>query len=190
VRAEVFTSKGRYSKATIIRVPRGRLFLQHFSEVIESAARTHGVEQSLIRAVIHAESAFNPRAVSPKGALGLMQLMPETARMYGVRRSFEPSENIDAGVRHLAMLERRFRGNLRLMLAAYNAGEGAVAQYGGVPPFSETQQYVERVISLMHRYREAAASTRQKSEEKSAQGSSVTQSSVPVRGTRAGRPKD
>jgi soluble lytic murein transglycosylase-like protein len=125
-----------------------------------------------------------------------MQLMPETARMYGVRRSFEPSENIDAGVRHLAMLERRFRGNLRLMLAAYNAGEGAVAQYGGVPPFRETRQYVERVTGLMHRYREAAASRRATPEGSTSrepsrtQGANSAQRSTPVRGTRTGRPKD
>ncbi len=165
VRADVFTSKGRYSKGTIIRSSsrssRGKLFMDHFDDLIVTAAKTHQIDDALIRAVIHIESAFNPRAVSPKGALGLMQLMPGTARMHGVRKAFDPAQNIDGGSKHLAMLLHRFRGNLRLVLAAYNAGEGAVAQYGGVPPFKETQAYVDKVLGMKTRYRTALSSRAQ-----------------------------
>ena len=114
-------------------------------EIAEAAAR-YAVPERLISAVIRAESGFDPRAVSRQGARGLMQLMPETAAMLGVRDAFNPRENIDAGVRHLRALIERFRNDLRLAIAAYNAGERAVAAYGGVPPYPETREYVTQVL--------------------------------------------
>ncbi len=117
-----------------------------YSDQIRRISTAHGVEATLVEAVIRAESAFNPAAVSPKGARGLMQLMPETASGLGVRDSFNPRENIEAGVRHLRYLLDRYAGNVRLAIAAYNAGEGAVDAHRGIPPYPETQQYVERVL--------------------------------------------
>jgi soluble lytic murein transglycosylase len=116
---------------------------------IREAAHRYGVSEQLVTAVIRVESGFNPRAVSPKGARGLMQLMPTTASQLGVRDSFDPVENIDGGVRHLRGLMERFENNLPLALAAYNAGEGAVAQYRGIPPYRETQQYVTRILRIV-----------------------------------------
>ncbi len=116
---------------------------------IRAAAHRYGVSEQLVTAVIRVESGFNPRAVSPKGARGLMQLMPATASQLGVRNSFDPVENIDGGVRHLRGLMERYENNLPLALAAYNAGEGAVMQYGGIPPFRETQQYVTRILRIV-----------------------------------------
>jgi soluble lytic murein transglycosylase-like protein len=116
---------------------------------IRDAAHRYGVPEQLVSALISVESGFNPRAVSPKGARGLMQLMPATASQLGVRDAFDPVENIDGGVRHLRGLIERFENNLPLALAAYNAGEGAVAQYGGVPPYRETQQYVTRILRIV-----------------------------------------
>jgi soluble lytic murein transglycosylase-like protein len=113
---------------------------------IRLAADRYGVPEQLISALIRVESAFNPRAVSNKGARGLMQLMPGTAAMLGVRDSFDPRENIDGGVRHLRALMERFGGDLPLVLAAYNAGEQAVLRHRGVPPYPETQDYVTRVL--------------------------------------------
>jgi soluble lytic murein transglycosylase-like protein len=118
---------------------------QYAAEVSEAALR-YGVPQRLVEAVIRAESAYNPGAVSRKGARGLMQLMPATASMLGVRDSFNPRQNIDGGVRHLRGLMDRYSNDLRLALAAYNAGEQAVNWYRGVPPFPETRQYVDRIL--------------------------------------------
>lgn len=118
---------------------------QYATEIKEISAR-HGVDATLVEAVIRAESAFNPTAVSRTGARGLMQLMPKTAAMLGVRDSFNPRENIDGGVRHLRYLLDRYPGNVPLAVAAYNAGEGAVDSYRGIPPYAETQQYVQRVL--------------------------------------------
>jgi hypothetical protein len=115
---------------------------------INAAAQRYGVPVKLVSAVIRAESGFNPRAVSRKGAQGLMQLMPTTASMLGVRNSFDPRENIDGGVRHLRGLIDRFPNRLPLAIAAYNAGEKAVTQYGGIPPFPETQDYVTKVMQF------------------------------------------
>jgi hypothetical protein len=113
---------------------------------IEDAAERYGVPVKLVSAVIRAESGFNPRAVSRTGARGLMQLMPATASILGVRNSFDPRENIDGGVRHLRGLIDRFPHSLPLAIAAYNAGEKAVTQYGGIPPYPETQDYVTKVL--------------------------------------------
>jgi soluble lytic murein transglycosylase-like protein len=117
-----------------------------FGNLIHAAAEKHGVDESLIRWVIAVESNFNPRAVSRKRAQGLMQLLPATATVYSVANIFDPAENIDAGTRYLKDLLARYRGDLRLALAAYNAGPEMVERYGGVPPFPETQKYV-RVIT-------------------------------------------
>jgi hypothetical protein len=119
------------------------------TEMIRVAAQRHGIPEQIVSAVIRVESGFNARAVSRKGARGLMQLMPQTAAVLGVRDSFDPMENINGGVRHLRGLMERFGNNLPLALAAYNAGEGAVNTYGGIPPYPETQAYVGRILSML-----------------------------------------
>lgn len=119
-----------------------------WDDVIDHHAREQGVRADLVRAVIQVESAFNPRARSHKGAMGLMQLMPGTARELGVRNAYDPLENIRGGVQYLRGLLDRFNGNEELALAAYNAGPGAVNKYGGtIPPYRETQDYVSRIRS-------------------------------------------
>ena len=122
-----------------------------YGDLIFAAARRHKVNPDLVAAVIRAESAFHPRALSNKGARGLMQLMPATAKRYGVRSSelFLPERNIEAGVRYLAFLADRFADDLPKILAGYNAGEGTVARYGGVPPYRETQSYVRRILGFL-----------------------------------------
>jgi soluble lytic murein transglycosylase-like protein len=115
---------------------------------IQTAAAHHNVDPNLVRAVIKVESNFNPRAVSPKGAMGLMQLMPKTARDLAVSNPFDPQQNVDAGVRHLKGLLENFGGDIPLSLAAYNAGAGAVARNNGVPPYRETRDYVKRITKL------------------------------------------
>jgi soluble lytic murein transglycosylase-like protein len=117
-----------------------------YSKEIAEAAALYAVPERLIRAVIRAESAFDPRAVSPRGACGLMQLMPETAAILGVRDLFNPRQNIHAGARHLRAMMERFRNDLPMALAAYNAGERPVASYRGIPPYPETREYVARVL--------------------------------------------
>jgi hypothetical protein len=114
-------------------------------------ARRHGLDPDLVLAVISVESAFHPDAISPKGAQGLMQLMPGTAVSLGVRDALDPAENLDGGVRHLGSLVSEYRGDLRLALAAYNAGAGAVKRHGGVPPYRETRDYVDRVLGRYQR---------------------------------------
>jgi soluble lytic murein transglycosylase-like protein len=116
-----------------------------YESLIEQHANAQGVDANLVRAVIQAESAYNPRAVSSKGAMGLMQLMPATARQYDVLDAFDPAENIRAGVAYLKSLLMKYKENLELALAAYNAGPGAVAKYGKVPPYRETRQYVQKI---------------------------------------------
>jgi soluble lytic murein transglycosylase-like protein len=118
---------------------------------IREVAARHGISPLLVAAIVEAESEFNPRAVSRKGARGLMQLMPRTALSYQVEDSSDPFENIEAGVRHLRRLMDRFHGDLPLVLAAYNAGERAVLVYGGVPPYRETRRYVARILRRIGR---------------------------------------
>lgn len=132
-----------------------RLNMAAYQDEIRAAAREHGVDEAIVRAIIHAESAFNPNALSRVGAQGLMQLMPATASRFGVTNAFDATQNIRGGVQYLAWLLKRFNGNLTLAAAGYNAGEGAVDKYGGVPPYSETQRYVQRVGVLVERYRSA-----------------------------------
>jgi len=116
----------------------------------EAAARRHGLDPALVLAVVHVESGFRPDAVSPKGARGLMQLMPGTATRLGVEDSFDPEQNLDGGTRHLGDLIARYGGDVKRALAAYNAGEGAVERHRGVPPYGETRAYVR---SVLRRYR-------------------------------------
>ncbi len=119
-----------------------------YVELIRTAAERHRVDRRLVEAVVTVESGGNPRAVSRKGAQGLMQLMPQRSAELGVRNPFDPRQNVDGGVRHLRELLQRFRGDVTLALAAYNAGEEAVRAYGGLPPYPETQDYVRRVRAL------------------------------------------
>lgn len=128
------------------------LNLQSYREQTRTLARVTGVDEALIRAVIHAESAFNAGAISSKGATGLMQLMPATAADLGVDDRLNPSENIAGGSRYLEQLLALYDGDERLATAAYNAGPGAVARYSGIPPYTETQNYVSRVQILRGRY--------------------------------------
>ena len=130
-----------------------RLNMVAYAAEIRAAAAQHGVDEAIVRAIIHAESSFNPNARSRVGAQGLMQLMPPTARRFGVSDSYDPTQNIRGGVQYLAWLLKRYNGDLTLAAAGYNAGEGAVDRYKGVPPYSETRRYVERVRVLAERYR-------------------------------------
>ena len=121
-----------------------------FDSYIRQAAQTHGVDEGLIKAVMHTESGFNTQARSPVGAQGLMQLMPATAKRFNISNAYDPQQNIHAGAKYLAWLLKRFNGNTQLALAGYNAGEGNVQKYGGIPPFRETQDYVRRVTSRLN----------------------------------------
>ena len=134
-----------------------RLVHDRYAEPVNRFAGLYGVDPTLIRAVIHAESAFRPEVVSPKGAGGLMQLMPATAARFDVLDRFDPEENIAGGVAYLALLLEMFQGNRELAVAAYNAGEGAVEKYGNrIPPYPETQRYVEKVLANLERNRRQA----------------------------------
>lgn len=152
---EVYYIKGCY----LCMAPRDfnvaslRLDTRSYRKEIEAASIRYGVDRALVRAVIHAESAFQPNAISIAGAQGLMQLMPDTAVRFNVSDPFDARQNIRGGVRYLAWLLKRFNGNQRLALASYNAGEMTVDKYNGIPPYAETQTYVARVQSLTERYR-------------------------------------
>ena len=129
----------------------GRTLLRadpRYDPIIERVAKEQGVDARLVRAVIQVESAYQPRAISPKGAVGLMQVMPATARQYGVRNPFNPASNIEAGIKHLRSLLQRLP--LPLALAAYNAGEAAVERFSGIPPYPETRNYVTSILRLVN----------------------------------------
>lgn len=128
---------------------RAALPATEYDAFIEAVARENGLSPDLVKAVALVESGFNPDAVSPKGAQGIMQLMPSTAKRYGVRNAFDPLENLRAGTMHLRSLLDEFDGDVRLALAAYNAGSGAVRRHGGVPAYPETQEYVRKIESTM-----------------------------------------
>ncbi len=134
-----------------------RLYVTPYQDEIETAAQQFQVDPALVRAVIHAESAFNPRALSSKGAQGLMQLMPSTAEELGVSNAMDVAENIRGGAHYLARMLKIHDGDIKLATASYNAGPAAVARYGGLPPFAETRAYVERVGILHQRYRQSYA---------------------------------
>ncbi len=128
-----------------------------YDQIITKAAKRHGVLFSLIKSVIAVESGFNPRAVSKKGAKGLMQIMPENYRALAIRNPFDPYQNIMGGARYLKRMIKRYDGKLKLVLAAYNAGPEAVDRYRGVPPFRETQEYVRRVFHALRMYQSGKA---------------------------------
>jgi soluble lytic murein transglycosylase len=169
------------SEAGWLRLPRGDT-RPYLNEIIEASNR-YGVPDRLVTAVIRAESGFNPRAVSRKGAQGLMQLMPATASNLGVRNSFDPRENIHGGVRHLRALIDRFPGNLPLAIAAYNAGEKAVLTYGGIPPYPETQDYVGKVMRF-YGAPEGGATPQSRIFQTISRDGTVTYSNIPPRGRR------
>ena len=144
-----------YPEEVLAALPSARSIIEppaipdRYRELITTTAAKHGVDARLVHALIQVESAYHSRAVSPKGARGLMQLLPSTGRQYGALDLFDPKVNLDAGVRHLKSLLGRF--DLPMALAAYNAGEGAVARFGGIPPFKETQNYVSRILHILGR---------------------------------------
>lgn len=123
----------------------GTNFRQEINRIVEEIAHKYSLEPSLIHSIIKIESNYDPWAISPKGAIGLMQLMPTTAAQYGVRDIFDPRENIEGGVRYLKDLIRLYQGRTDLVLAAYNAGQEAVKKFGGIPPYPETIKYIEKV---------------------------------------------
>ncbi len=133
----------------------GQPQLKPFDREFRSAAKSNKVDDAFVRAIAHAESAFDPKATSAKGAVGVMQLMPETARELGVSDGYAHDQSIRGGARHLAALLRRYKGDYTRAAAAYNAGIGAVAKYGGVPPYKETLEYVQKVEALHILYRKA-----------------------------------
>lgn len=136
--------KPKVFKITAIKKPKG-----DFGRFIDAAALEHGIDSRIIHAVIETESLYQPDAVSPKGAQGLMQLMPSTAEQYGATDLFDPEENINVGTKHLKYLLDKYQGDLPLAIAAYNAGEGAVEKYDGIPPYPETIGYVRKITALL-----------------------------------------
>ena len=142
-------SETAHGEAPALGFDTARSFAQpNIDSAIDQAAERHHVDPNLVRAVIKVESNFNPYAVSRKGAMGLMQLMPQTARQLNVSNPFDPEQNVDAGVRHLKQLMDNYGGDIKLTLAAYNAGQGAVARSAGVPHYAETRNYVKRITKL------------------------------------------
>ena len=133
-----------------------KLNLTAYSAIIKQAAKDNHIDPALVQALIHAESGFKPQIVSHKGAQGLMQLMPATAKELGVTNALNPEQNINGGVKYFAQLLHEFNGDIKLATAAYNAGPNAVKKYQGVPPFEETQVYVKRVNILHQRYKNAS----------------------------------
>ena len=131
------------------------LFIGSYDDVISEAARRNGLSSSLLKALIHVESYFNPRAVSKKGAMGLMQIMPENLQLLNIDDPFDPWENIMGGAAYLKAMLERFSGQLPLALAAYNAGPGAVEKYNDIPPYPETRQYVRKVMKYFNLYKQS-----------------------------------
>lgn len=153
-----FSSKRpKYSRFITIRGSLPRAVKSDYDALIKRVANDHLLEPALVKAVVHAESGFNPYATSHKGAMGLMQLMPGTAERFGVENAYHPEENVQGGVKYLRLLVDRYQGNLRLVLAAYNAGERVVDRLQEVPPYKETQVYVGRVLKYLKVYRCADA---------------------------------
>jgi len=150
----VIKDSGRRARASARRSRAGGVHRdsRRFDPIIATMSRRYQVDQSLVKAVIHAESSYQPNAISPAGARGLMQLMPATAVRHGVRNIHSPAENIRGGVEHLRMLLDRYKNNVVLALAAYNAGAGAVDRHRGIPPYRETQNYVQRVLRFRQQY--------------------------------------
>jgi len=147
------TSKGAGTLVSSRKIALAVVDTSSYDRLIKRMARTHQVDAALIKAVMHVESAFNPHAVSDKGAQGLMQVMPETGQRYGADDLFDPVQNVRAGVMYLKDLQKMFKNNTRLVLAAYNAGENAVLRYRGVPPYDETRGYVVKVGKMHRRYK-------------------------------------
>jgi soluble lytic murein transglycosylase-like protein len=167
-----------------LRLPQAEAGTGPYVREIQDASQRYGVPIRLVSAVIRAESGFNPRAVSRKGAQGLMQLMPTTASILGVRNSFDPRENIDGGVRHLRGLIDRFPNSLPLAIAAYNAGEKAVVQYGGIPPYPETQDYVTKVMHFYGGSVEGGTTPSTRIYQTVETDGTVTYTNIPPRGRR------
>lgn len=134
-------------------LPKKTFYYRGYDDMIKEAALRYGVDPALAKAVVKAESNFNAQAVSVKDARGLMQLLPETARRLGVKDIHDPAENIEGGVRHLSRLLRLFSSDIKLAIAAYNAGENAVLKWGAVPPYPETRSYVKRVLLYYKMYK-------------------------------------
>ena len=132
---------------------RAKSVRSNYDTLIQQIAQRQGLEPALVKAVVHVESAFQPHARSPKGAAGLMQLMPATAKRFGVYDYYHPAENLRGGTTYLRWLLQRYRGNLQLALAAYNSGEGTVDRYGAIPPYRETIDYVQKVKKFLSLYR-------------------------------------
>ena len=152
-----FTNRPTSSKYEVFlkqkpRKPKPKLDSNVFDNLIEDASRRYGVSFSLIKAIIRAESGFNPKAVSHKGAKGLMQIMPQNFKLLNIRDPFDPKENIMAGVRYMALLLDRFQGKVPLALAAYNAGPNKVEAYQDIPPIQETEEYVKKVMTYYYAY--------------------------------------
>ena len=146
------TSKGAGTLVSSRRIQYAILDPAAYDRLIRRTAAVHKIDPALLKAVMHVESGFNPHAVSDKGAQGLMQLMPETAQRYGAEDLFDPAQNVRAAALYLKDLEKMFKNNTRLVLAAYNAGENAVLRYKGVPPYDETRDYVRKVMQMHSRY--------------------------------------
>jgi len=152
VSTSVYQSFEKGWTGSFFKTANWKLNREAYNDTILAMANEKAVDPALVRAVIHAESSFNPTAVSRTGAMGLMQLMPGTAARFGVGNAFDPQENIRGGVTYLRFLLDKFNGDMRLAAAGYNAGEGAVMKYGGVPPYNETTEYVARVLDLHGQY--------------------------------------
>jgi len=146
------TSKGAGTLVSSRRIQYAMLDPGAYDRLIRRTAAVQKIDPALLKAVMHVESGFNPHAVSDKGAQGLMQLMPETAQRYGADDLFDPAQNVRAAALYLKDLQKMFKNNMRLVLAAYNAGENAVLRYNGVPPYDETRDYVRKVMQMHRQY--------------------------------------